>query len=345
MKRNMLSEKTIKRISILVIALFILIEGDLPLSTTPLYIIALKYIRNVVFVYCYWESNRMIFIYLRNRFPKYEDTKRRIALHILIFIVYVLLAGLFFTSINIYMLKSSNNTFFHEYLEMVMISATLLGFITIVYECVYYFGLYEKGLYESEKLKKESLITQLEILKSQISPHFLFNSLNALITMVPENPQLSIVFIQKLSNVYRNVLSFKDYDLIDMETEKKFLDDFLFLHQMRFGEKLIINFSLSQPLQKYSVIPFTLQMLVENAIKHNIISQRKPLKIDIRMTKSFIQVENNLQLKTSGIESTNTGLQNIINRYKMLTNKVVSVSMSDSHFTVSIPLINKFESV
>lgn len=340
----MLNEKTIKLVSILVIALFIIFEGDVPLNRTYFYTLVLKYIRNIVFVYCYWESNRMIFIYLRNRFPKYEDTRRRIALHIIIFIVYVLVAGLFFTSINVYLLKSSNNTFFSEYLEMVLISATLLGFITIVYECVYYFGLYEKGLYESEKLKKESLITQLEILKSQISPHFLFNSLNALITMVPENSHLSIVFIQKLSNVYRNVLSYKDYDLIDLETEKKFLDDFLFLHQMRFGEKLIVNFTLPPQLQKYKVIPFTLQMLVENAIKHNIISQRRPLEIDIRMTKSFIQVENNLQLKTSGIESTNTGLQNIINRYKMLTNKVVSVSMTENHFAVSIPLIITSES-
>lgn len=168
MTKNLFSEKTIKRISILFISLFILIEGDIPLRDTPFYVIVSKYIRNIVFVYCYWETNRMILIYLRNRFPKFEHTRRRIGLHIIFFIIYVLFAGLLFTSINVYLLKSSSNRFFPEYVEMVAISASLLGFITIVYECVYYFGLYEKGLYEAEKLKKESLITQLEILRSQL---------------------------------------------------------------------------------------------------------------------------------------------------------------------------------
>jgi len=202
-----------------------------------------------------------------------------------------------------------------------------------------FFGRWEHSLYESERLKKESLISQLELLKNQISPHFLFNSLNALITLVPEDPKLSVLFIQRLSNVYRHVLNYNEKNLIDLETELKFLDDYVFLNKMRFGDNLRIVYQLPADLESVKVIPFTLQMLVENAIKHNIVSGKKPLTISISKAGNFIVVKNNLQVKTSGVESMGTGLQNITNRYELLTNKRVEVIAGAAEFSVSLPLI------
>ena len=215
----------------------------------------------------------------------------------------------------------------------------MLGIVTIIYECAYFFGRWEHSLYESERLKKESLVSQLELLKNQISPHFLFNSLNALITLVPEDPKLSVLFIQRLSNVYRHVLNYNEKNVISLEAELKFLDDYIFLNKMRFGENLRIVYHLPVNLEQMKVIPFTLQMLVENAIKHNIVSGKKPLTITISKDGNFIVVKNNLQVKTSGVESTGTGLQNITSRYELLTNKQVEVIADTSDFSVSLPLI------
>jgi LytS/YehU family sensor histidine kinase len=127
--------------------------------------------------------------------------------------------------------------------------------------------------------------------------------------------------------------------VIGLETELKFLDDYIFLNKMRFGENLHIVYQLPGNLEQLKVIPFTLQMLVENAIKHNIVSGKKPLTIIICKTGNSIVVKNNLQIKSSGVESTGTGLQNIINRYELLTNKLVEVVADTANFSVSLPLI------
>jgi len=334
-----LNDKWVRRVGIPLIAVLLVLSSDVsPTQITPRMFV-FRIIRNIFYVFCYWESNRIIFIYMRSKYPNLKDTSKRIGMHIVIFIIYILLSAAVFAFININLPKTNPESFVSEFKDIVIKSVLLLGLVTVIYECAYYFGLYETSLYESERLKKESLISQLELLKNQISPHFLFNSLNALITLVPEDPQLSVLFIQKLSNVYRHVLNFNGKDVISLQTEKNFLDDFIFLHQMRFGDNLIVNYNLPENLEYLHVIPFTLQMLVENAIKHNIVSKRKPLTIDISVTKNHIVVHNNLQKKTSGVESTNTGLANIITRYELLTNKLVDVTVTPEQFSVSLPLI------
>ncbi|CAM4023416.1 Histidine kinase [Pedobacter westerhofensis] len=334
-----LNDKWVRRIGIPLVAILLLMSSDIiPVVISPKMLIY-KIFRNIFYVFCYWESNRMIVLYMRSKYPDLKDTSKRIAMHIVVFVVFVLVAGFLITVINVNLPQTNRDPFLSEYKDMVLRSVLILGLVTVIYECAYYFGLYEQSLYESERLKKESLISQLELLRNQISPHFLFNSLNALITLVPEDPQLSVLFIQRLSNVYRHVLNYNGKNVISLETEKNFLDDYIFLHQMRFGENLMISYHLPEKLDHLQVIPFTLQMLVENAIKHNIISKRKPLAIDIRVTKNFIIVSNNLQRKTSGVESTNTGLRNIVTRYELLTNKIVNILATSTEFTVSLPLI------
>jgi two-component system LytT family sensor kinase len=339
MEKIVLNDRWIRIIGVPLIIILLTVFSDVSPARITLGMLFVKLVRNTVFVICYWESNRMIFIYMRNRYPNFKDTSKRITMHVLIFSVYSIVAGLLFTVINMNLPQTTYGTFWSEYSGIMKKSVLLLGLVTVFYECAYYFGLYEKSQLEAERLKKEALISQVELLKTQISPHFLFNSLNALISMVPEDSQLSVLFIQKLSNVYRHLLNYNGKNVIDLQTEKIFLDDYIFLHQIRFGTNLIVEYQLPEELDDLRVIPFTLQMLVENAIKHNIISNRKPLKISVAVRKNFITVSNNLQRKTSGVESTNTGLKNIVNRYELLTNKQVYIMTTATEFSVSLPLI------
>ncbi|GAA4309863.1 histidine kinase [Mucilaginibacter gynuensis] len=334
-----MNDKWIHIIGMPVVTMILIAFGDVNPLRLSQEMLAIKVIKSLFFVLCYWESNRMLFMYMRTRYPDLGDTSKRVTWHLLVFVVYVVIAGFVFTYINMSLPQNKPESFWREYRDVLEKSLLLLGLVTAVYECAYYFRLYEKSQFESERLKKEALISQVELLKDQISPHFLFNSLNALISMVPEDPQLAVIFIQKLSNVYRHVLSYNGKNVIDLQTEKDFLDDFIFLHQIRFSANLIVEFKLPDQLDQLKVIPFTLQMLVENAIKHNIISNRKPLTICIRVHKKVITVSNNLQKKTSGVESTNTGLKNIVNRYELLTGKPVHITTTANEFSVALPLI------
>jgi two-component system LytT family sensor kinase len=343
-KKKGLNDKWARIIGIPVIVVLLVFLSDNNGIRASSKILAISIAKYVVYVALYWECSRFIFLYMRNRFPALKQTGKRIAVQSGTMFVFILLASLMIAGINYVYPITHREPFWAEYEDIFRKSLVLLGIVTIIYECAYFFGRWEHSLYESERLKKESLISQLELLKNQISPHFLFNSLNALITLVPEDPKLSVLFIQRLSNVYRHVLNYNEKNLVSLETELKFLDDYIFLNKMRFGENLRIVYQLPVSLEHMKVIPFTLQMLVENAIKHNIVSGKKPLTITISKDGDFIIVKNNLQVKTSGVESTGMGLQNITNRYELLTNKQVEVTTDTADFSISLPLIYDSES-
>jgi sensor histidine kinase YesM len=190
---------------------------------------------------------------------------------------------------------------------------------------------------DAEKFKKESASAKFESLRSQVNPHFLFNSLNALTNLVYEDQDKAAKFIKQMSDVYRYLLETKDKEIVPLEEEKKFLTSYLFLQQIRFGDKLKLTISIDN--EKGMIPPLVLQMLVENAIKHNIIAEDKPLHISIYMQPEYIVVENNLQKKNILVEdSTGIGLDNICKRYEFLTDRKVEV-IDGEKFTVRLPLI------
>jgi LytS/YehU family sensor histidine kinase len=186
-------------------------------------------------------------------------------------------------------------------------------------------------------LEKESIRAKYESLKSQVSPHFLFNSLNALTNLVYEDQDKAAKFIKQLSEVYRYVLDSRDKEVVPLEEEKKFLNSYLFLQQIRFGDKLMLEINLSDT--RSLIAPLVLQMLVENAIKHNVISAEQPLTIRIYSVEGYIVVENDLQKKSvvQG-ESQGIGLENISRRYEFLTDRKVEVIEGDT-FRVKLPVI------
>ena len=343
MEKRRLNDKWTRIIGIPLIGVLLLLFSHDSLQTLPFDLKLLRVIRIFLYVAFYWESNRMIFIYLHNKFPRPKDTLKKIGVQAVIFVLFICVFGFIVALINQAVASGSHETFSVELEDTLKKSAILLLIVTVCYECAFFFGNWEHSLYESERLKKESVISQFELLKNQISPHFLFNSLNALITLVPEDAQLSVLFIQKLSNVYRHVLTYNEKNIIELEAELEFLKDYLFLFQMRFGENLVIEYQLPESFENMMIVPFALQMLVENAVKHNTISQRKPLIISLISDGERIMIKNNIQKKTSGVESTNTGLNNITSRFKLLTSRPVDVTITKTEFSVSLPLLTKID--
>jgi len=189
----------------------------------------------------------------------------------------------------------------------------------------------------AEQLQKETIKSQYQSLRSQVNPHFLFNSLNALTNLVYEDQDKAAKFIKQLSDVYRYVLDTRDKELVSLDEELKFLNSYLFLQQIRFGNKLRVDISLAGDLK---VAPLVLQMLIENAIKHNVISDEDPLTIRLFQENGWMVVENNRRHKrTLPEESTGVGLANIRSRYTYFSDKPVVVISDDAKFVVKLPII------
>jgi sensor histidine kinase YesM len=191
---------------------------------------------------------------------------------------------------------------------------------------------------DAETAKKESIKAQYESLKSQVNPHFLFNSLNALTNLVYEDQDKAAKFIKQLSDVYRYVLDTRDREMVSLEEELRFLNAYLFLQQIRFREKLQVKINLNGVASQ--VAPLAFQMLIENAIKHNEISQDNPLLIHLYTIDNYLVVENNFQKKSVLKEdSPGIGLDNIRRRYAFLSDRPIEVTQTGKLFSVKLPVL------
>jgi hypothetical protein len=197
---------------------------------------------------------------------------------------------------------------------------------------------WKETLIEAERLKKEQISARYEALKSQVNPHFLFNSLNVLASLVHQDADRAEQFIRRLSAVYRYILESRDREVVPLAEELTTLRAYLFLMDTRFGASLQLDLRIPEPATG-QIAPLTLQMLVENALKHNEASKAHPLRIEIFQENEHLVVRNNLQPKNSLLESTGIGLDNIQARYHILTGKPVLLSNNSGFFTVKIPVI------
>lgn len=203
--------------------------------------------------------------------------------------------------------------------------------------------MYERwrdSLLEAEQLRRENIQSQLDGLKSQVNPHFLFNSLNTLVYLIPEDPTRAVQFVERMAKVYRYILEIQDKPLISLGEELAFLKSYFFLLQARFGDNLRVEFDTPVCTSvQWQVVPLALQLLLENVIKHNIISSDKPLTITCRVEADSFIMTNNLQRKHQVSPSTQVGLQNIMNRYAFFTDRTVTISETAEHFSVTLPLL------
>lgn len=190
------------------------------------------------------------------------------------------------------------------------------------------------------KLQKENLQSQFEVLKQQVNPHFLFNSLNVLTSLIKIDPDLAETFTERLSKVYRYVLENKDKDLVSLSTELEFLKAYLFLIEIRFMKKIIIHINIPKAFYDFLILPIAIQLIIENAIKHNTFSKSKPLCIDIEVDdQDRLNIVNNLHLRDTKFVSTGVGLENIHRRYALVSDQKPEFIKTSEHFIARLPLL------
>jgi hypothetical protein len=199
---------------------------------------------------------------------------------------------------------------------------------------------------QESKVKEQKIIAgtasaKFETLKNQIDPHFLFNSLNVLSSLIEENPENAQRFTTSLSKVYRYVLEQKDKDLVSIEEELAFAKTYMNLLQMRFENSLTYEVLTENVDAEAKVVPLSLQLLLENAVKHNIISEQKPLHIQIYIENDALVIQNNFQKKAVLQDGQGVGIQNIISRYAIITDRKVTIEQNEHTFTVKLPILTK----
>jgi two-component system, LytTR family, sensor kinase len=302
------------------------------------------YLSVVIITTVIWLGNRYIMIWARGRYPQFELVRKRLLVQSLVMLVYTVAANnLLGYALDACGLKEHPDVPWHDALTVVINSNAAAIFCTLtvvaIYESIYFMNELRKSVEEKEMLKSESLKAQLNALKTQVNPHFLFNNLNTLSSIIPDNPRQAVDFVQQLSKVYRHILEVQDEQSIPLKDELDVLKAYTFLLQTRFGDNLDITINVPKEKLNRRIVPLSLQILMENAIKHNIVSADKPLKIDVFAENGKLVVSNNLQKKNQLSESTGIGLNNIRNRCKLLGNGKMEVTENESSFTVSIPLI------
>jgi two-component system, LytTR family, sensor kinase len=292
------------------------------------------------FVYTgvFWLGMRRLYSEVKLRYPDHEQIGRRVlwaflGFNVLYTIVNTVLDG-FFAWIGIDHDGEPNQIM--EYISSLILSALVIT----LYEAISFYIMLQRTVAEKEQLQRQNVESQLEGLRNQVNPHFLFNSLNTLTWLIPEDSDKAVRFVQQLSKVYRYVLESRDAKIVSMQEEMEFLKSYTFLLHERFGSNLEVHVGQFPEAKHRCIVPLSLQMLFENAIKHNVISQEKKLRIDVRIEADNLVVSNNIQRKNQVMHSTGVGLENIKDRYLLLTGKDVEIAEKNGHFTVYLPIID-----
>jgi sensor histidine kinase YesM len=286
-----------------------------------------------------WYGNGYIIDKLDKKFSWVEQPLKRFLLGLLFLVIYSTIAILVVNFLFNLMVNGrfpGNLAKWALYNGLIAVGISFL--ISLLLTSIGFLRSWRTSALEAEKYKAEMNLYKYESLRNQINPHFLFNSLNVLSSLVYEDQKLAVRFIRQLSEVYRYVLDSKDKELVSLSHELEFLEAYLFLLKIRFEENLELELDL-KPQEDLMVVPMVFQMLLENAVKHNEVSSAHPLRVRIYREGDYAVVENKIQHKSAGETSKRVGLQNIRSRYQSLTDNEVKVEENQDIFRVSFPLL------
>lgn len=239
--------------------------------------------------------------------------------------------------------KSFGHEFYNSYADFLAKELTMCAVLTLivvsVVESTFFFKEWRKSLVLSERLQKENMQSQLEVLKNQVNPHFLFNSLNVLSSLVYSDPSKAEMFIDKFASVYRYILNIQGKIVVQLNEELEFLNSYIYLQKIRFNEGFIININIEENKLVLYIPPLCLQQLVENAIKHNIVSAEHPLTVKIYNEGNELFVINNIQKRDEPQSSTGIGLKNLTERYFQFANVKPKFEEKENQFIAMTPLL------
>jgi sensor histidine kinase YesM len=275
------------------------------------------------------------------KFNWYSQGKKRLVWGIVITVVYVVTIVLLIDYYLFVKLKNLPYEYFFKgrYLWIHLFYIVLSLGIATFFHAKSSMQELKIALTQKALLENQNIASQYEALKNQIDPHFLFNSLNVLSSLIDENPATAQKFISRLSHIYRYVLDQKDKELVSLEEELNFVDQYIFLQKIRFEKGVTLNTHINYTSNNYLTIPLALQILLENIFKHNAISDEKPIFIKIETQGDFLIVSNTINKKNTIQRSHNLGLENIKARYKYFTDADVIIKETPEQFCVKLPLI------
>ena len=305
--------------------------------------LGIRFLYTILYSVSLGYSNQLVFIYLDKIFVNERfSLKRMLVGFVSSFIVtlFVIFLLRIFQDVVI-----EGNSFAQYWANETLanyVFAIVMTFIILL--CFYAFYIYKA--YSDSKVKEQKIIAgtasaQFESLKNQIDPHFLFNSLNVLSSLIEENPDNAQRFTTSLSKIYRYVLEQKDKELVSVSEELTFAKTYMNLLIMRFENSITYDIPTDFNNEDAKVVPLSLQLLLENTIKHNVVSEQKPLHIRIYIEDNYLIVENNLQKKEVLQDRRGVGLQNIVNRYGLISERKVLIDEDNTFFKVKIPILTK----
>ena len=296
----------------------------------------------ILYIFLFWRVGLWWVRQVQTWLPTLQQTRQRVLLTFggyLLGVLSIQAAFLFLIS-HWKLLAVSNMP--SLYVWQALIGAMAVVITGSIYEFSYYFGLYTKAVDEAKAANKALYNSELNALKQQVNPHFLFNSLNILDSLIDDDPQQARVFLDDLSSVYRYLLRFNEQNLTDLTDELGFIQSYYQLLKTRHGSGLNMVVAVDERLGHYQIPPLTLQLLVENAVKHNIVLPDQPLTIEIKADgEAQLSVSNTLQKKPTRVLSNGVGLSNIMAKYQMLGQPMPTVQEMQGQFVVTLPLITK----
>jgi len=310
---------------------------DVPLTTIEQ---ALTLTVSLFFSACDWLLNRAILIRLRKRYPSFQDSVKRVTLLFIATTATVLLVD--YIVVNLIAQLAVNVDYnFQERIRSLVVVLFLTIMTMAIYEAVYFFVLLKKSVREEEQAKQAIIQAELDTLRNQAQPHFFFNTLNTLRDIIDQSPKEDAKqFVDKLSDIYRFLLEAGNTNLISLKAELKFAKAYIHVQSERFGENLQLHWNIPEALEDRMIAPMSLQLLLENAIKHNVVSRAKPLEIQVDIADDTVVVTNKIQKKSTQLPSTKMGLKNIEKRYALITERPVKIMNDELQFSVSLPLLN-----
>lgn len=284
-----------------------------------------------------WEFILFIGKKLERGFSMANKPNKRIIIQILLTYALAVAIGdsLIFLSIRLMQIQFPAILQPFGYLLYFLLSIVM----NLIYFGTIYFFNWKHDLVRIANLQREQAVVKYDALRNQLNPHFLFNALTSLNSLIFENQQLASDFLKQLSKVYRYVLQYKEHETVSVLTEVDFISNYIFLLRTRFGNAVEFNVDVGSYAKTKAIAPVTLQILIENAMKHNVVSKESPLKLTISDDEAYLNIVNSINKKSLVETSNKQGLENLKSLYQYLTDKPVEIIEDNNLFTVRIPLI------
>lgn len=295
----------------------------------------------IAIVLIIWHGNNSINKWLNVKYYWIVNAQKRLAIQSVLSVIFTSIS-LFLLMYILHQLRFDDGKIINRKMIQIFPSAILFTFALLAVKIgIEFFNALKNSLLEFERFKTEAANAQLQNLKNQLNPHFLFNNLSVLTSLVYKNQDKAVDFINELAKVYRYVLDTKSSELVSLEEELSFLNHYIYLLKIRFEDNIKFEIKIEEQQKSAYLLPMCLQILVENTIQHNETSIANPLQVSIYTDNHSLIIENPIKLRSNVAESTKTGLENIKMRYSYFSDQKVIVSNDSENFKVILPLIQR----